>query len=83
MKAHRLIADAVYDPAELTAVGKAFDEAWEQIAPQVSGRAEAVEAARLKLAEFVLSLRRDGNRDPEKLTEEAVRLMLARPIEFK
>ena len=77
MKARRFIAKAVYGPAELTMIGKAFDDAWEQISPQVSGRAEAIEATRLKLAELVLSLTKDGTRDPGKLTEAAVHLMLA------
>jgi hypothetical protein len=77
MKARRLVAAAVYDPATLRAIGKAFDDAWEQISPQVSARADAIEAARLKLAEIVLSLTKDGTREPGKLTEAAVRLMLA------
>jgi hypothetical protein len=79
MKARRLIADSVYDPAELKAVGQAFDDAWDQVAPHVDTRPEAIEAARLKLAEIVLSLTKNGNRDPEKLTEAAVRAMLAGP----
>ena len=78
MKARRLLASGVYDPAALRAIGKAFDDAWEQISPQVSARAAAVEAARLKLAEIVLSLTKDGPRDPGKLAEAAVQLMLAR-----
>ena len=80
MKARRLIAKAVYGPAELTTIGKAFDDAWEQISPQVSGRAEAVEAARLKLAEIVLGLTNDGTRDPGKLAEAAVDLMRDHPV---
>ena len=77
MKAQRLVAAAVYDPATLRAIGKAFDDAWEQISPQISARADAIEAARLKLAEIVLSLTKDGTRDPGKLAEAAMRLMLA------
>ena len=77
MKARKLVAAAVYDPATLGAIGKAFDDAWEQISPQVSARADAIEAARLKLAEIVLSLTKDGTRGPGELTKAAVRLMLA------
>jgi hypothetical protein len=77
MKARKLIAGSVYDPAELKAVGKAFDDAWDQVASQVSTRPEAIEAARLKLAEIVLTLAKGTSRDPEKLTQAAVRLMLA------
>ena len=72
VKARQLIANAVYDPAVLKAIGKAFDEAWEQISPQISNRPEAIEAARLKLAEIVLALTKNGSRDPEKLTKAAV-----------
>ena len=77
MKARKLIADAIYDPTELKLVGKVFDQAWGQIGPQVSSRAEAIEAARLKLAEIVLSLAKNGIRDLDKLTEAAVRAMHA------
>ena len=59
MKARRQVASAVYDPATLKVIGKAFDDAWEQIAPQVSARAYAIEAARLRLAEIVLGLTKD------------------------
>ena len=83
MKARKLIADAVYDPSELKAIGKAFDDAWGQVAPQVSTRPEALEAARLKLAEIVLGISRDGVRDPDRITAEAVKRMLADPTPFK
>ncbi len=83
MKARELIAGAVYDPAELKAVGKAFDDAWDQVASQVSTRPEAIEAARLKLAEIVLTLAKGSTRDPEKLTQAAVRLMLASQSKHK
>ena len=56
MKAGRLIAEAAFDPAQLNAIKKAFDDAWEQIAPYVSSRAETVEAGRLSwLASFSVS----------------------------
>jgi hypothetical protein len=83
MKARKLIADAIYDPDEINAVGKAIDNAWEQVGPQVGKRPEAIEAARLKLAEIVLRLTNDGTRDPQQLTEEAVKVMLANPTELK
>lgn len=83
MKARKLLADAVYDPAELATIGKAFDDAWDQVAPQVSKRAEAIEAARLKLAEIVIGLSRNGMRDPQWLAENAVKAMLARPQDLK
>jgi hypothetical protein len=83
MKARKLIADTVFDPDELKVIGKAFDDAWQQVAWEVTGRPMAVEAARLKLAEIVLSLAKTGTRDPALLTEEAVRRMLAGPTQLR
>jgi hypothetical protein len=83
MKARQLLAKAIYDPDELKVIGKAFDDAWEQVAPEVSGRAEALEAARLKLAEIVISLTKNGTKDPQQLTKSAVDLMLSDPTPFQ
>lgn len=47
MKARQFIANANFDPEQLKALGEAFDEAWERIAPQISKRADALEASRL------------------------------------
>jgi hypothetical protein len=79
MKARRLIESASYDPDQLKAIGKAFDDAWEQIAPDVSSRTEATEAARLKLAEVVLGLARNGTLDPRQLTDAALQIMASAP----
>ena len=74
MKAHQLIADATFDPDQLKAIRKAFDDAW-QIAPQISQRPDAIEAGRLKLASIVLSVAKRGTLDPRQLSEEAMKLM--------
>jgi hypothetical protein len=79
MKAGQLIADAAFDPVQLKAIRKAFDDAWEQIAPQISKRPDATEAARLKLATLVLSVAKRGTLEPKQLTDEALRLMFADP----
>ena len=76
MKARQLIARATYDPNQLKTIGKAFDDAWQQIAPTVSNRADAIEAARLKLASIVLSLARANSKDAQRLTKDAVQAML-------
>jgi hypothetical protein len=83
MKARQLLAKAIYDPGELKIIGKAFDDAWEQVAPEVSSRPEAIEAARLKLAEIVISLTKNGTKDPQQLTDSAVSLMLSDPTPFQ
>jgi hypothetical protein len=75
MKAGRLIAEATFDPVQLNAIKKAFDDAWAQIAPNVSSRPEAIEAGRLRLASIVLSAAKRGILDPKQLTDEALRLL--------
>jgi hypothetical protein len=79
MKARKLFTDANFDPAELKAIGKAFDDAWEQVAPHVDARPEAIEAARLKLAEIILGITMNVTRDPDHVVEQAVRQMLTGP----
>jgi hypothetical protein len=80
MKARQLIANALYGPDQLKALSKAFDDAWKQVAPHASNRPEAIEAARLKLAEIVLGLAKKGNFDPQHLAFAATRLMFAGPL---
>ena len=82
MKARQLIASAAYTPDQLKVIGKAFENAWEQVAPLVSKRPEAIEAARLKLAAIVLSLAKDGCRDAQQLEDAAVKKMLANPTKL-
>jgi hypothetical protein len=75
MKARQAIASASYGPEQLKALGRAFDDAWQQIAPTVSKRPRAVEAARLKLADVILGLARKGNLDARWLADTAVQVM--------
>jgi hypothetical protein len=83
MKAHQLIEGATFDDKQLKAISKAFNDAWEQIAPSVSSRAEATEASRLKLATIVLSVAKRGILEPKQLTVEALRLMHTGPTELR
>jgi hypothetical protein len=79
MKARQLLSAANFDPAQLRAIGRAFDDAWEQVSPHIDARPEAMEAARLKLAEIMLGITRDGIQDPARVIERAVSQMLAGP----
>jgi cytosine/adenosine deaminase-related metal-dependent hydrolase len=79
MKAYQRIANASCDPDQLKALREAFDDAWERVAPHVSQRADAVEAARLTLADIVLGLAKAGNFDPQQLADAAVKLILGGP----
>jgi len=74
MKARQLIGRASYGPDELKVLFKAFDDAWERIAPGVSGRAEAIEAARIKLANVILGLAHNGSRDAEQIKDAALHI---------
>jgi len=74
MKARQLIGKASYGPDELNVLFQAFDEAWEVVAPSVSGRAAAIESARLKLADIILGLAREGGRDAEQMKDAAIRI---------
>jgi hypothetical protein len=78
MKARRLVASGSYGPDQLKALGKAFDDAWGRLAPNVSSRPKAIEAARLKLAEIVLGLAKQGNFDPQWLADAAVQVVRSR-----
>ena len=82
MKANQLIADATFDPDQLKTIRKAFDDAWEQIAPQISKRPDAIEAGRLKLATIVLSVAKRGTQDAKQLCEESLKLMFADPTKL-
>ncbi len=79
MKARQLIEGATFDDKQLKAISKAFGDAWEQIAPQISKRPAAIEATRLKLATIVLSIAKRGTLEPKQLTVEALKLMFAHP----
>jgi voltage-gated potassium channel Kch len=71
MKALR--QNAPYGPDALKAISQAFDEAWSAIAGNFSG--EATEAARLRLADALLSVASDDSRDVEALKISALAAM--------
>ena len=65
MKARQLIDGTSYGPEALKAIGKAFDDAWLTIAGNFSS--EAAEAARINLANAILSVASEDSRDVEAL----------------
>ena len=79
MKARRLIEGASFEPDQLRILGQAFDEVWEQLAADVSRRAEAVDAARLKLANAVLAAAKTGPIELDRIKDDALRTMFAEP----
>ena len=79
MKARHLVHSAAYGPEVLKVLSKAFDDAWDELKPTVSKRAIALEAARIRLANILLSLVKEDSRDSNHLKNEALRLFLSRP----
>ena len=92
MKARRLIEGSTYGPETLKVIGKAFDDAWSEIAGHFSPTGLQAQSARLKLAHAVLAVARDDSREPEELKNAALQIMAmnyrdqsdpARPVDGK
>ena len=75
MKARQLISRASYGPETLTVLFKAFDDAWQQLAPKHGDDPLAIEAARLRLANTILSLASEDSKDSEQLKAAALRVI--------
>jgi hypothetical protein len=83
MKARALIEGATYDPQKMKVLYKGFVQAWEQIAPAVGTNADAIEAARLKLANIVLGLaEEDSLTDADALAKDALDMMHQSPTKL-
>ena len=72
MRALRLIDGASFGPAAMKAIGEAFDAAWAEIAGNFGDRPVVVEAARLKLADALLSIASEDSRDANVLKKAAL-----------
>jgi hypothetical protein len=75
MKARKLIDGASYGPDALKVIGQAFDAAWQEIAGNFGSDPQQIEAARLRLAEAVLSVADENSRDAEILKRAALQRM--------
>jgi hypothetical protein len=56
MRARRLIDGAAFGPDALKVIGQAFDAAWAEVAGNFGNDPVQIEAARLRLANAVLSI---------------------------
>ena len=74
MKARQLIGHAAFGPDVLKVIGQAFDEAWAAVEPSVGSNPLSVEAARLRLANIVLTLADEDTRNAEPLKRAAIRI---------
>jgi hypothetical protein len=72
MRARQLIAGAAFPPDVLKVLFDAFEDAWSEIAPHMSGNATVIDAARLSLAEIVLGIARAGPIDQDRIKSAAV-----------
>ena len=72
MKARKLLENATLGPDEVKAVGKAFDDAWEQIKSHYQSNPQSIEVARLRLANAVLAAYREGLVDVDLIKARAL-----------
>ena len=72
MKARALIEGAPFGPETVNAIGEAFDQASARIKRIFGNDPDAVEAARIRLAEAILSVATEGNTDVEDLKNRAI-----------
>ena len=75
MKARQLVDSGSFGPDTLKAAYQAFDEAWQSLAAQCGNDPEAIEAARVKLANAILAVSKDDSRDPSELKKAALALL--------
>jgi len=75
MSALQLIDKPSFGPEALKAIGEAFDAAWTEIAEEIGADPVAIEAARLRLANAVLSDASEDSRDVEALKRGALQAM--------
>ena len=71
-KAKSLIENASYSADVVKVLGEAFDACWSHVADQYRGET-AIEGARIMLANCVLNIAAQGERDPIRLKEGALR----------
>jgi hypothetical protein len=75
MKARQLIEGATYGPETLKVIGKAFDDAWSEIAGHFSRDGLQAQSVRLRLAHAVLAVARDDSRDSDEVKNAALQIM--------
>ena len=72
MRARQVIDGASFGPDALRAIGEAFDAAWTEIAGNFGDRPTEIDAARIKLANAILSIASEDSRDAEVLKKAAL-----------
>jgi hypothetical protein len=75
MRARALIDGASFGPDALKVIGQAYDLAWSEIASNFAGDPFVTEAARIALANAILSVASDESRDVEVLKRAGLQAM--------
>jgi hypothetical protein len=75
MSARQLIDGAAFGPDALRAIGQAFDAAWKEVAANFGSDPHEIDAARLRLANAVLSIADEDTRNVEVLKRAALQRM--------
>ena len=75
MKARELISNASYGPETLKIVFQSFDDAWGSIAANFGDNPLAIQAARVKLANIILSMPHHQQGDAVQIKNSALQLM--------
>jgi len=75
MRAAKILAGCTYGPETLRIIGKAFDDAWADIAVHFAGDTGRAEAARERLAHAVLVAAMEDSRDPGPIKTMALQIM--------
>jgi hypothetical protein len=75
MKARQIVESGSFGPDTLKVAYQAFDEAWASIAAHFGTDPMAIEAARIKLANAILAVSKDGSRDPNALKRAALAIL--------
>jgi len=75
VKARALIDGASFGPDALKTIGRAFDDAWVQIAGNFGDDPKDIQEARLRLANAMLSVASEDSREVEVLKRAALEAM--------
>ena len=75
METRELFRQAKYGPDALKLMCRAFDEAWEGIAGNFGDDTIAIEVARTRLANAILSLPQDEIKDVEQIKNSALQTL--------
>ena len=75
MKARQLVESGSFGPDALKVAFQAFDQAWESVAVHFGTDPVAIEAARLRLANAILSITHNDSRDVGALKTAALAIL--------